>query len=792
MHSCYNILFIIPLLGMQYKKHLLLLFIFIGFLSFSQVKVGQWLDHLSYDYANSVAKVGPKVYVSNGAGLATYNEGDNSVEKLTKIQGLSDVGISLLRKNEHNDVLLVIYANTNIDVILPNNDIVNVSDIKRKIIPGKKFINEVYFNGDLAYISCGFGIVVFDTKKLEIKDTYYLGNSSTNLEVYEVTRNDSAIFAATPAGIYYGNINANLSFYQNWKSLNVGIAAGPYNSIVNFSGKIIANYSERLKSNVSMKDTLYELTPGGWVKYSLNVNYQTAENKKLYDYSRFNKLLILDQFGWAEFDAAGNRLNYVTNYGFGYSDILDGYYENNNKFWLADKKYGLVKSGGAPWTENIKISINGPESNFVNDIDIKDGMLVVAPVFLGETFDSQYLSYKPNVYQDGEWKSLRSVIPDSLKDINAVTIDPNDKDHIVFAAMGFGVVDVKSNQIQGVYKYGNTPLIGYNGGNDVRVTGVNFDKNSNIWVSITLGKKCVSVRKTDGTWTLLDFEQIVVQPTVSKIIFDDNDQAWIILARNGGLMVYKDGVGLSQPNTSNTKLLSAAVGNGKLPSNDIQSICKDKEGHIWVGTAKGIIVFYNPENVFTNANWDGQQILIEQDGHVQILLENDAITALAVDGVNRKWVGTASSGVYCFSSDGQTEIYHFTAESSPLYSNIIKDIVTDETTGDVFIATDKGIQSFRTSIIKGFDEYTKVHAFPNPIKPGYSGSVSITGLIDESDVKITDIYGNLVWSTKSQGGQIEWNLQTFKGVKAATGTYMIYCASASGDQYATAKLLIVN
>ena len=123
---------------------------------------------------------------------------------------------------------------------------------------------------------------------------------------------------------------------------------------------------------------------------------------------------------------------------------------------------------------------------------------------------------------------------------------------------------------------------------------------------------------------------------------------------------------------------------------------------------------------------------------------------------------------------------------------MIKDIVSDETTGDIFIATDKGIQSYRTSIVKGFDEYTKVHAFPNPIKPGYTGNVSITGLIDESDVKITDVNGNLVWSTKSQGGQVEWNMQTFKGVKAATGTYMIYCASANGDQYATAKLLIVN
>jgi ligand-binding sensor domain-containing protein len=313
-----------------------------------------------------------------------------------------------------------------------------------------------------------------------------------------------------------------------------------------------------------------------------------------------------------------------------------------------------------------------------------------------------------------------------------------------------------------------------------------------LWASITLGKKCIAVKKTNNTWTLLDFEQFVVNPTVSKIIFDKQDQAWIVLPRNLGLMVYKDVNGLSQPNSSNTKLLSISEGNGHLPSVDVHSICEDKGGHIWVGTAKGVAVFYNPENVFTGANWDSQQILIEQDGHVQILLENDIITAIAVDGVNRKWIGTESSGVYCFSSDGQEEIYHFTAESSPIYSNLIKDIVTDETSGDIFIATDKGIQTFRTPIIKGFDEYTDVHAYPNPIRPGTSTPVYITGLVDESDVKITDVSGNLIWSTKSQGGQVVWNLQSFAGTKAASGVYMIYCSTANGDKSATAKLLIVN
>ncbi|MFN8116799.1 MAG: two-component regulator propeller domain-containing protein [Bacteroidia bacterium] len=774
---------------MQVKNIFLLFFLIIGFSSFSQVKIGEWRDHLSYKYANSVTKVGSVVYASNGSGLLKYNEDDNSVEKLTKINGLSDVGVKLLRKNESNNVVLVVYENTNIDIITSDERIINFSDIKRKIIQGKKTINEVYCSGNLAYISCGFGIIVYDTEKNEVKDTYYLGNGISNLEIYQVTKNDTAIFAATPIGVFYGTIGKNLSNYQNWLPVNSGLASGPYNSVVNFNGKIITSYSEKLKSNISLKDTLYELTNTGWTKYSINPYFIGNEIRKMYSDSKNSKLFIIDQYGnLAQFDTNGQRTNYISNYGFDDAEINDGYYDNT-KYWVADNRYGLIKSFGT-FSINERIGINGPDNNSVNDLDIKDGKLTVAPVNLGETFDSQYLMYKPNIYEDGEWRKIN--VPDSIRDLNAVSIDPNNKDHVAYACMSYGILDTKSDQIQNVFTYGNTPLIGYNGTSDIRITGINYDKNSNLWASITLGKKCVAVRKTNGNWTLLDFEQFVVQPTVSKIIFDKQDQAWIVLPRNTGLMIYKDVNGLSQPNPSNTKFLSTAVGNGHLPSMDIHSICEDKDGHIWVGTAKGITVFYNPENVFTNSNWDSQQILIEQDGHVQILLENDVITALAVDGVNRKWVGTESSGVYCFSSDGQQEIYHFTADNSPLYSNLIRDIATDETTGDVFIGTDKGIQSFRTPIIKGFDDYTKVHAFPNPVRPGFSGSVCITGLIDESDVKITDVSGNVIWTTKSQGGQVIWNLKSLNGTRAANGVYMIYCSSANGDKSATAKLLIVN
>ena len=775
---------------MQLKNILIILFLSLNFCLFSQVKVGQWVDYLSYNYTNSVAKVGNIVYVSNGQGLAKYNTSDNSIEKFTKIDGLSDVGVQLVRKCDANNSLLVIYSNTNIDVIKSDGSIINVSDIKRKSITGNKTINEVYFKNNLAYLACGFGIIVFDIDKLEIKDTYNIGTNTSNYKVYQVTSNDSAIFSATDAGIFYGKRNTNLNNYQNWNPLNTGLPTGPYNAIVNFDNKIIANYSEKIKTNVDFQDTLYQYNGIIWSKYPYK---SQSTNKKLYDYSKYNMLVISDQWGVADYNINGTVNNYITAYSTSppiYASINDVFYENKDQLWFADKFNGLINSKGT--YNNVKIPLNGPASNFANDIAIKDENIALAPVNLSDVFSNQYNNTPPSLYQNKEWKSLENIIPNTIQDINCVAIDPNDKNHIAFGCMSSGVVEVTNNQLTAIYNETNSPMVGYQGTGGLFVTGINFDKNSNIWNLVTNSPKLIQVHKKNNTWVLLDFSQTIASATVSKIIFNKAGQAWIILARGGGLLVYNDVAGLSAPNPSNSKLVTTAKGQGFLPSVDIFSICEDLDGKIWVGTQKGITVFYNPENVFTSNNWDSQQILIEQDGHVAILLGDVKVTAIAVDGANRKWIGTANSGLYCLSPDGQTQIYHFTNDNSPLYSNSINSLAIDETTGDVFIANEIGVQSYRTSIIKAFDDFSNIHAFPNPIRPGYSGSVYVTGLINEAIVKITDVAGNLVWEAKSQGGQIEWNLQTISGYRVASGVYIVNCSSANGELSGTTKILVIN
>jgi len=787
---------------MIFRNYVLGLFMLLSGISLAQVRNGEWKDHLSYRYANSAARVGDYVYVSNGSGLARYKVDDNSMEKLTKIDGLSDIGVKLLRYNENNRTLMVIYNNANIDII-KDDKITNFSDIKRKVVTGNKVINEVYFKNQFAYLACGFGIILFDTDKMEIKDTYYIGPNGANLDVYQVSSNDTCVIAATETGVYYASIGSLLNNFQNWHTVP-GLPNGPYNGVVKYNSMLLVNYSEKLKSGQGVKDTMYQFDGVSWSKFTQRI--PPYETKRMYDYSKNNKLMVIDELGVLVIAPTLSVVTRVIIYNPGdTADILDAYYEdhlpNYNLFWVADKKRGLVRSMGSMPDPNEDLVLSGPISantndvanNFANSLAVKDGYLYVAPVYLNDDWSNSNVKTPLNAYKNQEWINYRYPIFDTIEDINCVAIDPNDKDHVAYGAWGQGLIEMRNNQVTQVYNTSNSPVSSAYNGQPVRIGGLAYDKNSNLWISSSHNNRFLNVLKKNGTWSVLDFTQFTsANPTAGKILVDKHDQVWMQLPRGAGMVVYKDGTTFAPPNSSNTRFLTVAKGSGGLPTVDVFSLAEDQEGHIWVGTAKGVAVFYSPENVFTGANWDCQQILIQQDGHTQILLETETVNAIAVDGANRKWIGTESSGLYCFSPDGQTQIYHFTVDNSPIYSNTVRDIVTDETTGDVFVATDKGIQSYRTPIIKGFDSYTNVHAYPNPARPGYGGHVYVTGLIDESIVKVTDAAGNLVWETKSEGGQIEWNLQTFSGVRASSGVYMIYCASSDGAQTAVTKLLVVN
>ncbi len=168
------------------------------------------------------------------------------------------------------------------------------------------------------------------------------------------------------------------------------------------------------------------------------------------------------------------------------------------------------------------------------------------------------------------------------------------------------------------------------------------------------------------------------------------------------------------------------------------------------------------------------------------------ITDIAVDGANNKWIGTADSGLFLVSPNGQETKYHFTINNSPLPSNVINDIGINSATGEVFIATAKGLVSFKGTATAPNDDVSHAYVYPNPVRPEYQGTVKIAGLLDKANIKITDIEGNLVYETISEGGTIEWDTTAFGKYKVASGVYMIFISAQDGVETKVKKVMIIR
>ncbi len=385
----------------------------------------------------------------------------------------------------------------------------------------------------------------------------------------------------------------------------------------------------------------------------------------------------------------------------------------------------------------------------------------------------------------------------AVNDFMAEATDPEDGGHAYVGTWDDGVLEMRNGVVQTIFAQGNSSLQinpGFGSENVVQVAGLAFDAEGDLWVTNSNCNSPVSVRTAGGGWRSFSPGAVLNNNTLLGDVLPsrENRLKWIIRPRGNGLLVFNDNGTLSEPGDDQYKVLNTAEGSGKLPSLDVYSMAEDLDGEIWVGTGKGVAVFYAPDAVFSGGDFDCQQILIEQGGNVQILLETEAVSAIAVDGADRKWLGTQSSGVFLVSADGTEQLLHFTAEDSPLPSNTITSLAIDGETGEVFFGTDQGIVSYRGTATEGGLTNACAKVFPNPVRETYTGPIAITGLVRDSDVKITDVAGNLVYRTTSAGGQAIWPGTDMGGNRVSTGVYLVFASDPEGNTKCNTKVLVVR
>jgi hypothetical protein len=278
--------------------------------------------------------------------------------------------------------------------------------------------------------------------------------------------------------------------------------------------------------------------------------------------------------------------------------------------------------------------------------------------------------------------------------------------------------------------------------------------------------------------------------TLVSPVVDDFGQVWCAAPKDRGIVVIKPGV-LEIPTDDLSRLVDDKAGNGGLPSRTVICLLKDENGLIWAGTEKGLSIFYSPGSVFTGNNFDSQRLIYGKGNSAYYLFDNERINCMALDPANRKWIGTPN-GLWLLSADGNELLANFTRDNSPLLSNDIVAITVDPESGEVFVATDQGLLSLKGDAIVGLETKGDIEVFPNPVLSSYTGPIAIKNLVKDAYVKITDINGNLVFETRSNGGLATWYGQRFDGQRVSTGVYLIFASYEDGTESSVGKVLVFH
>ncbi len=762
-------------------------FFFISTVNAQEIGIGEWRDHLPYRKVIAVAEGDEIIYAATPFSLFYFNTGDNSVSRLNKINGLSDVGISSIKFHQGLKVLVIAYTNGNID-LLKDGKIINLSDIKRKPILGNKTINRIVFINDRAYLACGFGIVVLDMEREEFPEPiYYIGLQGSAVNVNDITFNeaDSIIYAATDDGVFSADFyNSNLANFADWTLDNSGqLPSGPFNHIAALNNRIYLNKQGSGYSN----DAMYVKTNGQWARFEPG-NTSNRFSMEVH----YNQLVICSNLAIDVYDSTGTRTINIYNYNPGSAIPKDAIIDKNDVIWVGDEFEGLVKIVRVYTTE--KILPDGPDFADVFDLSAGQNEVWVVPGGRTSSFGSLYRQARFSGFSDGKWTTIdmkKDTILEDMRDVLSVAVDPSNVKRVFLGTWGYGIYEYDNGVRTNIYTNENSSLeLSTFGGTWIGVAGLAFDDDNNLWATNSSAASVLSVRKNNGEWKAFNLGSVATGVDVGKVMVDNLNQKWLMV-RDHALIVFNDNNTLDDVSDDKAKRLTSAAGNGALPGTSILSMAADRDGLVWIGSDAGVSVFYNPANIFSTQNFDAQRILIEQDGYGQYLLEAEAVTAIAVDGSNRKWFGTDRAGVFLMSADGTEQILHFTEENSPLLSNSITDIVIAES-GEVFFGTAKGIISYRSESVPPKQTLDEVVVFPNPVRPDYSGTIAIRGLVEDSDVKITDVAGNLVYSTLGEGGQALWDGRNFNGEKVQTGVYLVFVTNTDGSKTAVTKILFLN
>jgi ligand-binding sensor domain-containing protein len=723
----------------------------------------------------SIASTDNAVLAGTAFGYFGYQPTSGEIITKTKSSGLSQVDLQLVSKDPNSNKLLVAYRQSDLDLI-EGDQIRNLPDLMISNVREDRTINHINWIGSDAYLSTNMGIVVVNTERFEIKNTYRIGRQGAAIKVFQTVLLNGILYAATENGLIRANFNSSsLNDFRNWTNDPILNQISSVDRIINCKNQLV----------LQRHDSLIVNRNGSW-------NFLFTDQKPITTLAVVNDRLFVGQSNLGKGTALlidpttqvmqvinSNYLTYPTD-----AVVVDGV------IWVGDLNNGLVNisnPSAIPVYPETPAGLAYGEGNYAEEtIFVASGKISNQPV-------QSVLRNGIFTFANGNWKSITAAnfpFIDSVRDIQSVVYSKS-IGSIYASSENRGLIEITKDNAIKIYNRNSFISSQNNNPNVFSIGGLVIDRDQHLWLTNSGAQQGLVVKKNDGAIQKFTIPFVYSNLGLSKIVVDDLNRKWIATSNSDGLFCFDQGSSLESVTDDRWRYFKQGLGRGNLPSNKIISMASDRNGFLWIGTDKGVAVIQCGEDLFNSTACEAILPVVQQDNFAGRLLAEEQINDIKIDGADRKWMAT-NNGVWLLSADGQKVINQFTSSNSKLLDNQVFSIVVDPQSGEVFFMTQKGICSFRGTSTDPIVSIKKPFVFPNPVPPGFSGTIAIRDLPENAWVSITELDGRLVYKTRSLGGQAIWNGKNYKGEKVSSGTYLILVSNEFNTQQVAGKIFFLK
>lgn len=714
-----------------------------------------WRTHFSYKEVKQLALGAEVVFAATENTVFVAGRTIGTLERFNKVTGLSDVGIGAIQTLPDLASLVVGYKNGNIDIV-SENSIRNISTVKDYETTQSKAYQSIIVYGNNVYLAGDLGIVVYNLDRNEITEAYQnLGQAGAALAINDLLIYNDSIFAATDDGIMSASLSANINRqdFNNWNRKLSGLS---FDHIIQSGSDLYA----------SSKNDLFKRENDTWVFFENFPNAITAmeDQSGTLMLSTEDKILSLSNGIWETLyllDPRGERINDIAN---------DGSY-----IWVGTGNFWLIRHPKGT-TENEFYIIDGPGRDTSYNALNFGRKLYSLPTSFSDLNAENHINVLN--LENGFWEIMETKT--ASESIGQVIDMIELNEETCFASYDKGLFKINSSLV-------SEPLTGSGSGPtnpnaSYNLSAIELDEDGLIWATFyDRSNSLYSYNPSSNQWQNQSPDHPFGNYPIDLFIGPNGDK-WMTIdpEEGGGILVYNE-------ITGDERYLNLNGGQGGLPSNEVTDIELDEDLFVWVATSQGIAFFTNPFGILQGGSLTASVPIYEN----RLLLRNEHITDIAIDPANRKWFGTRSNGLWLFSETGEELIYHFTIDNSPLPSNHILSMAIEPKSGEMLITTDKGAISFRSDATEGTDKHENVKVYPNPVAPDFNGQIVIEGLVNNAQIKVTDVSGKLVKEIRANGSTAIWNGRDLNNSRVKSGVYLVFSSSQDGLETYVAKIVVI-